>query len=98
MKPSRELYLSFFSCSFHPAQYSVVSMVLVYSSNTRCSGFINKQTNNLNIKFFKDPTKLLGLQEINWAHTSVVKMGIRQPIKKERKSVDSQRTRSVLPR
>ena len=31
MKPSRELYLSFFSCSFRSAQSLVVSMALVYS-------------------------------------------------------------------
>jgi len=34
MKPSRELYLSFFSCSFFSAQSSFVSMALVYSRNT----------------------------------------------------------------
>jgi len=34
MKPSRELYLSFFSCSFRYAQSSVVFMALVYSRNT----------------------------------------------------------------
>ena len=31
MKPSREMYLSFSSCSFFSAQSSFVSMALVYS-------------------------------------------------------------------
>jgi len=34
INPNRELYLSFFSCSFFSAQSSFVSMALVYSKNT----------------------------------------------------------------
>jgi len=34
MKPKCELYLSFFSCSFFSAQFSLVSIALVYSRNT----------------------------------------------------------------
>ena len=34
MKPGRELYLSFFSCSFFSAQSLFVSMALVYSRST----------------------------------------------------------------
>ena len=34
MKPKREPYLSFFSCSFLSAQSSIVSMALVYSRST----------------------------------------------------------------
>ena len=34
MKPTWELYVSFFSCSFFSAQSSFVSMALVYSRNT----------------------------------------------------------------
>ena len=42
MKPSRELYLSFFSCSFRSAQSSVVSMALVYSRNTHSFSPLSK--------------------------------------------------------
>ena len=42
MKPNRELYLSFFSCSFRSAQSSVVSIALVYSRNTHSFSSLSK--------------------------------------------------------
>ena len=42
MKPSREQYLSFFSCSFLSAQSAFVSMALVCSRNTHSSSFMSK--------------------------------------------------------
>jgi len=42
MKPSRELYLSFFSCSFFSAQSSLVSMALVYSRSTHNFSSLSK--------------------------------------------------------
>ena len=44
MKPSRELYLSFSSCSFRSAQSSVVSMALVYSKNTHSFSSLSTHT------------------------------------------------------